>query len=465
MHKKIIVILPILIVVVLLSYGVYVKNNTSLLTIKPNVEQIKNNNQNLTPKENAQNYTQLVTSTLEVSEKYKKGVFASPKELNLPNGFKISVFAAGLVKPRAITFDENGTIYITDTNFNVSKSNGGEVFAIIDTNADGVADEINTVDSNLIHPHGIDLYNGDLYVGEEHQIIVYRNIKPNGEFDEKETLIPNLPNGVSFTTGSGHVTRTVKVNNDKIYVSVGSSCNVCEEKDPKRAAILKYSINGEFEEYLGTGLRNSVDFIFVNTSEFTQEIWAVNNGRDRIGDDIPPEELNVIRLDGNQTTNHYGWPYCYGQGISNPEFSNKTAFCQNETHYPLYEMQAHSAPLGLSFHAYRKYGDSAKTFPDEIISDLFIAYHGSWNRTVPTGYKIVRLDTSEYFKNPEYHKQNSDITKTTLSTQPVNFITGWLQEDGNAWGRPVDIDFDSKGIMYITDDKAGAIYRVEYATE
>ena len=156
-------------------------------------------------------------------------------------------------------------------------------------------------------------------------------------------------------------------------------------------------------------------------------------GRDLIGDDLPPEEVNIIEKD-----KHYGWPYCYGLAVANPEYPDKTNFCQEQTELPLFQMQAHSAPLGLIF------PNQQSTFPDELDSNLFIAFHGSWNRSIPTGYKIVRLKVD----NPH--------------TAPINFITGWLDESGKVWGRPAGINFDQNGVLYISDDQAGVIYRVTY---
>lgn len=160
----------------------------------------------------------------------------------------------------------------------------------------------------------------------------------------------------------------------------------------------------------------------------------MNNGRDLIGDDLPPEEVNIV-----EQGKHYGWPYCYGQGITNPEYNDRGDFCKNETEFPAYEMQAHSAPLGMSFSP-----DINNNFPKNLEDNLFIGFHGSWNRSVPTGYKVVRIDLESEDSNT------------------LNFVTGFLDNSGSAWGRPVDVGFDSRGYMYISDDRAGAIYCVSY---
>ncbi len=156
-----------------------------------------------------------------------------------------------------------------------------------------------------------------------------------------------------------------------------------------------------------------------------------NNGRDRIGNDLPVEEVNII-----EKGRHYGWPYCHGSGIPNPEYPDKENYCRHSTEFPIYEMQAHSAPLGLSF--------VPEGFARELDQeDLIIAFHGSWNRTVPTGYKLIKIDTS--------NKQ----------ARAVDFITGWLLDNGTVWGRPVEVKFFNNA-LFISDDKTGVVYKVVY---
>src|SRR5262249_33181191 len=150
----------------------------------------------------------------------------------------------------------------------------------------------------------------------------------------KEVIIPSLPT-------AGHVTRTVVVGpDDKLYVSIGSSCNVCEESDPRRAAVVQYSLDGQQQQIFASGLRNSVGIVFHKDAQGIYDLWSVDNGRDNIGDDLPPDEVNILQAGDN-----YGWPYCYGKNIPNPEYPDRTEYCQNQTQPPLYELQAHSAPL------------------------------------------------------------------------------------------------------------------------
>lgn len=281
------------------------------------------------------------------------------------------------------------------------------------------------IDSNLKSVHGIIFYEGDLYAAEETQVVVYRGVDEQGNFDQKEIIIDNLPGG------GGHTTRSLAISPDeKLFVSVGSSCNVCEEDDPRRAAVVWYDLDGSNEELFAEGLRNSVGITIKEKGE-EYELWGVDNGRDRIGDDLPVEEVNII-----EKGRHYGWPYCHGSGIPNPEYPDRENYCRYSTTFPIYEMQAHSAPLGLSFVPQ----GFAQGLDQE---DLIIAFHGSWNRTVPTGYKVVRIDTSD----PQ--------------ASAVNFITGWLLESGVDWGRPVEARF-FQDTLYVSDDKAGVIYKVVY---
>jgi len=362
----------------------------------------------------------LVPQELEVPIAYRTGAFTVPRIMNVPARFKLSVFAAGLSAPRFFTFDDQGNLYTT-------QSSAGRVSVLPDNDKDGAADKVVLVDSGLVYPTDVDFYKGDLYVTEVTQVSVYRAIKPDGTYTKKETIIKGLPAG-------GHTSRTLVIGPDgKIYLAVGSSCNVCEEEDERRAAVSRYNLDGSGHELFATGLRNTVGFLF-RKDPVTQEskIWSVDNGRDRIGDDLPPEEVNIIEQGKN-----YGWPYCYGDGFANPEYPEKMEFCKS-TGYPLFKMQAHSAPLDLDFPNL-----GAGVFPDELADQLFVSFHGSWNRTVPTGYKVVRINTAD----PAAKEQD--------------FITGFYTGSGEVWGRPVGIVFAKDNTLYISDDKAGAIYKLE----
>lgn len=363
----------------------------------------------------------LVTQNLIVPVDYKNRFSPGERKLSLPSSLEISVFIAGLNRPRSLVFDKENNLFVTDIG-------QGSVFLIKDTDNNGSADNIIEVDGGLNNPHGIDFYDNDLYVAEEHQVVVYRDLDSSGRFGKKEVLISELPRG------KGHSTRTVHIGPDgKIYLSIGSSCNVCEESDERRASIIRYDLEGRQEMIVASGLRNTVGFTF-RREDNNFSIWGVDNGRDYMGDDLPEEEINIINPYPDDTE-HFGWPYCYGDKIADANFSQSQDFCPN-TISPRYKFWAHSAPLGIAF------GSGINNLPRELQGDIFIALHGSWNRSAPVGYKIMRIDDNG-------------------SGDPQDFITGWLENNGQAWGRPVDIRFSLEGEMFITDDKAGSIYKVK----
>lgn len=308
--------------------------------------------------------------------------------LTIADGFSISVFARNIPDARVLAWDPDGKVL-------VSSPATGNVFRIT---TDG---SVSVVTSGLNRPHGLAFKDGKLYIAETDRVSVY-------DYDGKAT---NRKKIVDLPGGGNHTSRTIGFGPDgKLYISIGSSCNVCVEKDGRRASI--QVLDGELKLF-ASGLRNSVFFTWRNG-----DMWATDMGRDLLGDNTPPEEVNIIK-EGN----NYGWPYCYGKKIPDKSFGGSQERCKT-TEPPVIEYQAHSAPLGLAF--------------DE--NYLYVAYHGSWNRSVPTGYKIVRFDLNNNFAASD-------------------FITGWLQGD-SAFGRPVDLLFDQKGDLFISDDKAGVIYRV-----
>jgi glucose/arabinose dehydrogenase len=347
-------------------------------------------------------------------------------EINLPQGFGIEVFADNLVgSPVSYPGANPGPrmMLLHDNVLFVTIPNQGRVVALPDRNGDNKADETIMFIDKLNNPHGIDYYDGWFYIAEENRVI---RVKPGAsdlQADRAtlEVLIDNLPTG-------GHFTRTVKVHNNSLYLSMGSSCNVCYEKDERRAAISICALNGTGCRFFARGLRNAVGFVF---HPVTGKMYATENGRDWLGDDLPPDEINLIE-DGN----NYGWPICYGRNIHDTDF-DKNVYVRNpcEDKTPsLVDLQAHSAPLGLAFY----YGDN---FPKEYKGNLFVAFHGSWNRKVPTGYKIVSID---------------------MNTSTVeDFATGWLT-NGSVIGRPVDIIMAADGSLFVSDDNAGKIYRIYY---
>lgn len=346
--------------------------------------------------------------------------------LTLPAGFRISIFAKALASPRVIISDEAG-------GFLASVTSQGKVLALPDKNRDGVADEIITVLSGLNNPHGLAMQceseKCNLYVAESDKLSVYN-------YDQERSAATNGEKIIDLPSGGGHFTRTIGFGPDgRLYVSVGSSCNVCLETDERRAKIFSINPDGsDFREY-ARGLRNAVFFTW---SPIDGRMWATEMGRDFLGDNLPPDEINIIEEEKN-----YGWPNCYGKNIHDTNF-DKNVYIRNPCLEPFespshIDIPAHSAPLGLAFVA------EGSGWPKDYENNLLVAYHGSWNRSVPTGYKIVRYKL--------------DAEGNYLSEE--NFVSGWLTADGEVLGRPAGILFFD-GAAYVSDDKAGVIYKITY---
>ncbi len=335
--------------------------------------------------------------------------------LKIASDFKIGIFAKDLGAARDLQISSGGTLL-------VSSKDSGAVYALPDKNKDGRADEKTEVLTGLDKPHGIAFYGEKIFVAELRKVSRYSwNEKTLAAKFEKKLF--DLPyNG-------GHSTRSIVINSDgDLFVTICSSCNVCVEKHPWLAAVIVSDVDGKTPKVFAKGLRNSV---FIKLNPTTEELWGTEMGRDLLGDNLPAEEINIVREGRN-----YGWPTCYGNKVHDKKFghNHKDGECES-TEAPIYEFQAHSAPLGLTF-------INSPQFPASWQGDLLVAYHGSWNRSIPTGYKIVRMSV--------------DGNKITGE---ADFITGFLQ-GSNALGRPVDLEFDKAGSLYISDDKIGVVYKV-----
>jgi len=342
------------------------------------------------------------------------------KQLKLPEGFHIAVFA-DVDGARMLTFSPGGTLL-------VSASGEEKVVALPDASHMGKAGRVVEVLTGLNEPHGIAFYGGKLYVAENNRLRRY-------DWDETNLRATNPQTITDLPGGGGHSTRSLLFHGSKMYVSAGSSCNVCIEKDPRRAAVMEFNPDGSGQTIFAKGLRNAVG-LAVNPK--TDTVWVTVNGRDWLGDDLPPETIYDLGKGGVDA----GWPYCYGDRISDPNFSKPgDNRCQSVIE-PKVQMQAHSAPLGLAFY-------QGSMFPAEYRNSVFVALHGSWNRSIPTGYKVVRVKLDD-------------------KGQPVggaqDFITGWLApgetKKGRWMGRPVGIAFGADGSMYLSDDSGGKVYRI-----
>lgn len=355
---------------------------------------------------------------ISVPRRFAKGPFSEKRTLVVPRGLRVSLYASGLGGARFMAAGPDGSIY-------VSVPAKGSVLILKDKDGDGAADSVTEFAAGLDRPHGLAFVAKDLIVAETGRLVLLKDTDSDGKAEERTVITEDLP------SGGAHWTRTVVLGPDSfLYVSAGSSCNVYVESDVRRASVMRFSIKGGKASLFARGLRNTVGLAFHPS---TRVLWGVDNGRDLLGDDLPPEELNRI-IEGAD----YGWPYCYGDRIPDEEFSPDGAgkICPN-TAAPVVKMQAHSAPLGINF-------GHGLGFPPPFKDALFIAFHGSWNRSVATGYKVVAIPFGRD-GNP--------------SGPPADFVTGWLS-DGGYWGRPVQPMAGPDGSLYISDDYAGAIYRV-----
>ena len=339
------------------------------------------------------------------------------RRVNLPAGLTINLFAV-LNQTRFAAFSPAGDLYVADPR-------AGTIVVLPDRDRDGVADRQVIFASGLNRAHSLAFHDGAVYAGETNRIVRLEDRDGDLTSDSQTVIVSDLPEG------GQHWTRTVTFGPDgKLYVSVGSSCNVCDESDWHRATILQYNPDGSGGRVYAKGLRNSVGLAW---QPGTGRLYATDNGRDYLGDERPPEEINEIR-DGAD----YGWPRCHGTDIRDPRFGQAADACAGQT-APVVEMQAHSAPLGLTF-------VPMPTFGGMPSGDLIVAFHGSWNRSRPTGAKLVRVP----FVNGQ---PTGDVE---------DFLTGFAIGDSR-WGRPVDVVFGPDGALYVTDDQSGAIYRITAA--
>ena len=336
------------------------------------------------------------------------------EELHTPPGFVVTVFANLNVAPRLITFAPNGVLY-------AAARDAGQVIAVREGQAPVV------VLRDLKGPHSLAFRGNDLYVAVNDGVLRFRDAVTDGLAirGAGERL-------VSLPEGGQHSTRTARIGpDDQLYVTAGSTCNFCVEADGRRAAMMRYDVDGGNETVLARGLRNSVDFAW---HPATGELWALDNGGDGLGEDEPPEEIDVIQPDGD-----YGWPDCAGDrhGVDWGTGA-RPARCP-ATRAPEKEMQAHSAPLGIAFY-------TGTQFPDEYWNDALVAFHGSWNREDPSGYKVVRVRAA-----------------SGRAAGVEDFLWGFLDRDSRTTsGRPVGVAVGPDGAVYISDDFTGNIYRVSY---
>lgn len=370
--------------------------------------------------------------------------------INLPAGFEISVFAKNMGAPRMMAFDKNGNLFVS-----ITKNN--QIIMLPAANRDEASRPalenlslgVPVLISNQLNaPHGLVFVGDDLLVANEDGVV--KLTKNNGKWSAPKPIISNLPT-------SAHSVKTIKIGPDNhLYINVGSSCNVCIEESPLRATILRYTLEGKPAGGLETlgrhtpnptwarGLRNSQGFAW---HPKTNAMYATNNGADmrsitkngKVNDDIPPEHINQI-----EPGQHYGWPHCWADPknlktlVEDANFVGRDNFCKSATP-PAITLISHSTPIGITFL-------DKTNWPAEYKTDAIVALHGSWNRNQLSGYKLVRIK----------FKENKPV-------EVIDFATGWLANN-QAWGRPVDVVTGPDGALYVSDDRAGYIYRITYSS-
>lgn len=372
--------------------------------------------------------------------------------LTVPAGFVVRLYASGLQNPRLMTVGPDGQLY-------VAERFAGAVVRLPDANQDGLADAREVVADGLNRPHSLEWFNGSLYVAETDRITRLTDSTGNGDFNdegERATVTTNIP------VGGNHHSRTLHFGPDgMLYVAAGSSSNNQPETDRRRAAIMRFTPNGEIpadnpfasdldptrQPVWAEGLRNSVDFLFLPDGR----LWANHNGSDGLGDDMPPEEI-VIEVERGR---HYGWPYCYTPvlGAVEPGTSEvrderialaELGSCE-EAVPALFTDLAHEAPIGMVRYA-------GNNFPADYQDDLLVAYHGSWNSATPRDCKVQRI-----------------MVENGRPVASESFLTGFRdspqQECGDAWGRPTGVAVGPGGELFVADGQSGNVYRIVYVGE
>lgn len=338
-------------------------------------------------------------------------------EIKLPAGFKIEIFAGNVPGARSMTLSPDGVVFVG------TKDNA--VYAVVDADKDNKADEVIVIAKGLHCPNGVAFRNGSLYVAEVSKVWRYDNIEKNLNKPPEPVLVKD-----GFPRDEHHGWTFIAFGPDgKLYVPVGAPCNICLRDDPRYASIMRMNSDGSALEIFAHGVRNTVGFAW---HPRTNELWFTENGRDLLGDDVPPDELNRAPEKGL----HFGFPFVHGADVRDPEFGKGVDL--NQYVKPAQKLGPHVAALGMRFY-------TGTMFPEKYRNQIFIAEHGSWNRSRKIGYRVtlVKLDGNK-----------------AVSYEP--FAEGWLQGDAVS-GRPVDVLVMPDGALLVSDDLRGVIYRISYS--
>lgn len=336
--------------------------------------------------------------------------------IQLPEGFTIELYASGVPNVRSLALGSGGTVF-------AGSRRAGKIYALLDPNHKNKAGQVITIARGQNMPTGIAFRKGDLYVAEVDRVLRFDDIEARLKDPPAPVVVTDALPRVQF-----HGSRFIRFGPDGwLYVSVGAPCNVCEPKDDRFASILRMRPDGSDLEVFAHGVRNSVGF---DWQPQTGTFWFTDNGRDGMGEDVPPDEVNMAPHGGM----HFGFPYCDGGVISDPQFGQGHS-C-TEFVPPAVKLPAHVAPLGMCFY-------TGSMFPAAYDNQIFIAEHGSWDRKIPTGDRIslVRLENG--------------------AAKYEVFASGW-QIGRLRWGRPVDVLAMPDGALLVSDDYAGAVYRISY---
>jgi glucose/arabinose dehydrogenase len=350
------------------------------------------------------------------------------ERIKLPPGFRIELYADNVDNARSLALGRDGVVF-------VGTRDAGKVYALVDSKGGNRADRVITIARGLQEPNGVAYRDGALYVAERSRILRYDDIESQLDHPPKPVVIRD-----DYPTDPAHGWKFIAFGpDDMLYVPVGAPCNACNPSNSLFATITRLSPDGKTREIFARGVRNTVGF---DWHPRTRALWFTDNGRDEMGDDVPDDELNLASRSGKD----FGFPYCHAGDVPDPEFGEERS-C-DEFVAPRAKLGAHVAALGMRFY-------TGKMFPHEYADNIFIAERGSWNRTTPVGYRIVRVAL-----------EDDDVVMQDV------FASGWLPEHpkrGNArtpskeaWGRPVDVLVMPDGALLVSDDTADAVYRISY---
>jgi glucose/arabinose dehydrogenase len=346
-------------------------------------------------------------------------------EIKLPTGFAIDVYAR-VPNARQMALGARGTLF-------VGSREAGLVHAVVDQDGDQKGDQVHRIAEGLTMPSGVAFRDGALYVAAVSRVLRFDDIEARLETPPAPAVV-----SAGFPSDRHHGWKFIAFGPDgMLYVPVGAPCNICEREDPSYASITRMKPDGSGREVFASGVRNTVGF---DWHPETKELWFTDNGRDALGDDVPPDELNHAPKPGL----HFGFPYCHGTGIADPEFGSKRP-C-SEFRPPAQNLAAHIAAIGMRFY-------TGTMFPEEYRNQIFIAEHGSWNRSTPLGYRVMLVKL----------EGNKPVSYTP-------FAEGWLRPGGprgrggvgDNWGRPADVLVMPDGALLVSDDRGGVVYRISY---